>query len=97
MKFPGIVNHQRVEGVIYGRSKSYGYYRLVYRAAGKRIVRSFQTYAAACKEAVATVRELSSSNQSAGLSSMEAGIALVECMIRFSACCQVSLRLRNRQ
>ena len=76
VKFPVRVKHRRAEAVIYGRSKSYGYYRLVYRAAGKRVVRSFPTYSAARKEADAKVRELSSGNQSAGLSSKEAGDAL---------------------
>ena len=76
MKFPVRVKHRRAEVVIYGKTENYRYYRLVYRSAGKRIVRSFPTYAAARKEADAKVRELSSGNQSAGLSAKEAGDAL---------------------
>ena len=41
MKFPVIIKHRRSEATIYAKSEKYPYYRLAYRAAGKRIVRSF--------------------------------------------------------
>jgi len=69
MRFPVRVKHRRAEAVIYAKSKSYRYYRLAYRAAGKRIIRSFSTYAEARKEAEAKVRELSAGSQSVALSS----------------------------
>jgi integrase len=76
MKFPVTVKHRRAEAVIYAKSEGYPYYRLAYRAAGKRIVRSFSTYAEARKEARAKVRELSKGKQSIALSAKEAADAL---------------------
>jgi integrase len=76
MKFPVIVRHRKTEAVVYGKSKAYPYYRLAYRAAGKRIIRSFATYAEAHKEAEAKVRELAAGNQSAALSAKEVADAL---------------------
>ena len=76
MRFPVTVKHRRAEAVIYAKSKSYPYYRMAYRAAGKRIIRSFSTYSEARKEAEAKVRELSAGNQSVALSSKESADAL---------------------
>jgi integrase len=76
MRFPVKVRHRRAEAVIYARSKSYPYYRMAYRAAGKRIIRSFATYSEARKEAESKVRELSAGNQSVALSSKEVADAL---------------------
>ena len=53
MRFPVTVKHRRAEAVIYAKSKSYPYYRVAYRAAGERIIRSFATYPEARKEAEA--------------------------------------------
>jgi hypothetical protein len=76
MKFPVTIRHRRAEAVIYAKSESYPYYRMVYRAAGKRILRSFSTCSEARKEAEAKVRELATGNQSVALSAKEAADAL---------------------
>lgn len=76
MRFPVKVRHRKAEATIYGKSEAYPFYRLAYRAAGKRIVRSFATYAEAKQEADAKVRELASGSQSVALSAKEAADAL---------------------
>jgi integrase len=76
MTFPVVVKHRRAEARIYGRSKSYRYYRLAYHAGGKRVVRSFATYSEAKSEAKAKVRELAAGSQAAALSRGEASAAL---------------------
>jgi len=43
MEFPVTIKHRRVEAVIYAKSRRYPYFRLAYRAAGKRVIRSFAT------------------------------------------------------
>jgi len=76
MRFPVRVKHRKQEAVIYGKTTAYPFYRVGYRAAGKRFVRSFPTYAAARQEAEAKVRELAEGNQAAALSNREASDAL---------------------
>jgi hypothetical protein len=76
MKFPFKVRHRRVEAVIYAKTQTYPYYRLMYRAAGKRIVRSFATLSEARKEAEIKVREISTGNQGVALSAKEVADAL---------------------
>ena len=70
------VKHRRAEAVIYGKTDHYPYYRLAYRTAGKRIVRSFASYSDARTEAEAKVRDLSAGNPSVALSAKEASDAL---------------------
>ena len=76
VKFPVKVKLRKSEVVIYGKSKTYAYYRIAYRAAGKRIVRSFTTYSEARKEAEAKVRGLADGSQNVALTSKEASDAL---------------------
>jgi integrase len=76
MRFPVKVRHRKQEATIYGRSKSYDFYRVSYYAAGRRIVKSFPSYSEALKEAKAKVRELAQGNQTAALSAKEAASAL---------------------
>ena len=76
MKFPVKVKYRRFEAVIYAKSKSYRYYRLAYRAAGKRIIRSFSTYSEARQEAETKVRQLATGNQNVALSAKESADAL---------------------
>jgi len=76
MKFPVIIKHRRSEATIYAKSEKYPYYRLAYRAAGKRIVRSFATYSEAKTEADKKVRELATGNQGVALSAKEVADAL---------------------
>jgi len=77
MNFPVIIKHRKMEAAIYAKSPKYPYYRLAYRVAGKRVVRSFQTFKAAKKEAENKVKELSTGNQTAALSAKEAADALL--------------------
>jgi hypothetical protein len=63
MEVPG---DNQTSAVFYAKSRSYPYYRLAYRAAGKRIVRSFSTYSEARKEAEAKVPELAISTKTWG-------------------------------
>lgn len=76
MKFPAIIKHRRFQATIYAESEKYPYYRLAYRAAGKRIVRSFATYSEAKTEAETKVRELATGNQGVALSAKEVADAL---------------------
>jgi hypothetical protein len=41
MKFPVKVTSRKAEVKIYGKSEAYPFYRIAYKAAGKRNVRSF--------------------------------------------------------
>jgi len=76
MRFPLIIKFRRSEATIYGKSEKYPYYRLAYRAAGKRIVRSFATYSEVKTEADKKVRELATGNQGVALSAKEVADAL---------------------
>ena len=76
MKFPVVIRQRKAEAVIYAKSGKYPYYRVAYRIAGKRILRSFQKFADARQEAESKVREISVGNQSLAPSSREATEAL---------------------
>jgi integrase len=76
MTFPVRVKHRKQEAVIYGKTAAYPFYRLAYRAAGRRLVKSFSTFSEARMEAEAKVRELDEGNQSSILSAREASEAL---------------------
>ena len=45
VKFPHTVGFRKLTATIYGRSEAYPFYRMAVRVAGKRIARSFQTFA----------------------------------------------------
>ena len=76
MKFPVVIRQRKAEAVIYAKSGKYPYYRVAYRIAGKRIVRSFQKFSDARQEAETKAREISAGNQSLARSSREATEAL---------------------
>ncbi len=71
VKFPKIIKHRKAEVTIYGKGKSYPFYRLAYQVAGKRHMKSFPTFAEAKAEADRKVRELSQGNQSLALTAKE--------------------------
>jgi hypothetical protein len=81
-KFPHPGRFRTLAGVIYGKSESYPFYRMAVRVAGKRVVRSFQTFTDAKTEAEAKLRDAAKGNQSAGLSAKESADALAvrECI-----------------
>jgi hypothetical protein len=58
MKFPVVIRHRGENAKIYGQTPAYPFYRLAYKAAGKRHVRSFKTYSEARQEGENVVRDL---------------------------------------
>jgi hypothetical protein len=58
------VKHRHVQIKVYKKSAKYSYYRIAYRAEGKRITRSFETLAAAQKEAERIARQISKGEES---------------------------------
>jgi hypothetical protein len=71
VKFPHTIRFRSETAKIYGRSEAYPFYRLAMRVAGKRVIRSFATFAEAKSEAEAKLRQTATGNLSAGLSAKE--------------------------
>ena len=76
VKFPQVIRHRKAEATIYGKSRHYQRYRLSYRVAGQRRLRTFATYSEAKTEAERMVRELASGSQSAALTGNQSRDAL---------------------
>jgi integrase len=76
MKFPVIVRHRREKATIYAKSPGYPFYRLGYYAGGKRLIRSFKSYAEAKTEAERIVRQLAEGSQAAALNGEQSRNAL---------------------
>ena len=76
VKFPQIIRHRKAEATIYGKTPSYSRYRVSYRAAGKRHLRTFETYGQAKQEAERIVRDLATGSQNVALSSKDAADAI---------------------
>lgn len=76
MKFPQVIRHRKAEATIYGRSRHYPRYRLAYRVAGQRRLRTFASYGEAKTEAERIVRELASGSQNAALTGSQSRDAL---------------------
>lgn len=74
--FPYTVKHRRSEATIYGKSESYHYYRVAYRAVGKRHIRNFKTFSEAKTAAQHIVRDLADGSPAAALSAEQARDAL---------------------
>ena len=68
MRFPKIIKHRRFEATIYGKSKSYPYYRVAYYAVGKRRTLNFKTFGEARTKAESIVRDLADGSQAVALS-----------------------------
>jgi hypothetical protein len=47
VRFPKVIRHRKSEATIYGKSKRYPFYRVVYRVAGKRRMKSVAAYSEA--------------------------------------------------
>ena len=78
VKFPQPIRFRgKVEATIYGKTAQYPRYRLAYRVAGKRRLRTFATYGGAKAEAERVVRELASGSQSIALTGSQSRDALV--------------------
>ena len=76
MKFPHTIRFRTLTATIYGKSAAYPFYRMAVRVAGKRVVRSFQTFTDAKREAEAKLRQTATGNLSAGLSAKESADAI---------------------
>ncbi|MBI3416480.1 MAG: hypothetical protein HY043_14385 [Verrucomicrobia bacterium] len=76
MKFPKVIRHRRIEAKIYGKSRSYPFYRLAYYVTGTRRIRHFSTYGEAKTEGERIVRELANGSQAAALSASQSRDAL---------------------
>ncbi len=63
LKFPVKVRHRHITVKAYRKTPKYPFYRIAYRADGKRVVRNFKTYALARKEAETKARELAQGNE----------------------------------
>src|SRR5207247_1844862 len=70
------IRHRKAECKIYGKSKSYPFYRVCGYVAGKRRMESFATYSAAKAAADKLVRELAKGSQASALTSKQAADAL---------------------
>jgi len=70
VKFPHTVGFRKLTATIYGRSEAYPFYRMAVRVAGKRIARSFQTFAEA------KLRQTAAGNVAAELSAKESAGAI---------------------
>ena len=71
MRFPVKIKHRHAKAVIYGKTAGYDFYRVAITAAGKRCLKSFQTYSEAKEYAEAKVRELARGDQAAALTPKE--------------------------
>jgi hypothetical protein len=76
MKFPVVIRHRSEKTKIYGKTPAYPFYRLAYKAAGQRHVRSFKTYSEARREGDHVVRDLAQGSQAAALTTGQAANAL---------------------
>jgi integrase len=76
LKFPLRIRFRRAEAVIYGKTDAYAFYRVAYRSAGRRVVRSFRRYSDAKAFAEQTVRELAAGHHVSALSPSEVADAL---------------------
>jgi hypothetical protein len=83
VKFPIKIKYRgRVHATIYGKSKAYPFYRLCFRAAGKRVVRSFAKYAEAKAEGDLKAKELHDGSHAAALTSRQSldAVAAFQCL-----------------
>ena len=70
------MRYRRVEATIYGKTKNYPRYRLIYYVAGERVSRHFRTYAEAKSAAEQKVREIANGSQAAALTGAQSRDAL---------------------
>lgn len=76
MRFPHTIKFRDQKAVIYGKSASYPFYRLAFRADGKRFLRSFGTFAEAKEEAEKKLRQIHKGDSSASLTPQESAAAI---------------------
>lgn len=76
VKFPHTINHRGSKVKIYGKSEAFPFYRISYRANGKRFLKSFSTYSEAKEEAERKVREIDQGSHILALTNKEVTGAL---------------------
>jgi len=76
MKFPKVIRHRKAEATIYGKKKNYPFYRIAYRADGKRLFVNFKKYSVALTAAEKKAKELAKGNPAAALTAAQARDAL---------------------
>ncbi|PYJ55678.1 MAG: hypothetical protein DME24_24385 [Verrucomicrobia bacterium] len=76
MRFPVIIRHRKAEAKIYGKSKSYPFYRVAAYVGGKRRMTSYVTYSEARGAADKLVRDIAAGSQAAALTASQANDAL---------------------
>lgn len=76
MKFPKVIRHRKAEVTIYGQKKNYPFYRIAYRADGKRLLVNFKKYSAALAAAEKKAKELAEGNPIIALTAVQARDAL---------------------
>jgi len=76
MKFPKVIRHRKAEVTIYGKKKNYPFYRIAYRADGKRLLVNFAKYSLALAAAEKKAKELSEGSPAAALTASQARDAL---------------------
>jgi len=77
VKFPVEIEFKDQRAKIYRPAKSFAFYRISFRTAGKRRMLTFGTYGEAKKAAEEKVRELHNGQQSAGLTAKQSQDAIV--------------------
>jgi integrase len=76
MKFPKVIRHRKAEVTLYGKKKNYPFYRIAYRADGKRLFVNFKKYGVALAAAQKKAKELAEGNPAAALTAAQARDAL---------------------
>ena len=82
MRFPKVIRHRKAEVTIYGKKKNYPFYRIAYRAEGKRHLRSFSEYSDALKEAKKKAGELAEGHPIVALSAAQSRDAITALQMR---------------
>jgi integrase len=76
VRFPKVIRHRKAEVTIYGRKKAYPFYRVAWRANGRRMMKHFSTYGQAKAEADRKVRDMAKGSQSLALTDSQSADAL---------------------
>ena len=76
MRFPKIIRHRNAEVTVYGKKKNYPFYRIAYRADGKRQMKNFAKLSNALTEAKKKARELAEAHPIVALSAAQARDAI---------------------
>jgi hypothetical protein len=76
MRFPKIIRHRKAEVTVYGKKKNYPFYRIAYRADGKRQMKNFAKLSEALAEAKEKAKKLAEAHPIVALSAAQARDAI---------------------